>query len=576
MDPEDRLDEDFMFYLSVSERNWKNLQNEKDKELGQEWLYKLTALQQTKADKRDRNVYLSQLALAMGDGELSGPFLKRPPEGNLPAPSDVFGPPQPRIEVPPEFKKIDKTEDLTTTYTSKDGRTYVATKSLGKDHGAYTYIGISLADKEPLWVGGDAPTGPCYGFERHFERPQTLYSKPRPRPPSTIFAMEQEGGGGDSPDDTKIFTDYVTGAKDAQMSGTHGKDFQPQTAEVVDKELRLPDAPQKDGQRKSVAPSAIKSEDAAEKAKRAGDAPGEKQVPAPNQWEGLDIMFPLPKEGDTATTNTQLDISEFYTAMITNINNTLSGKDELNDYNKEKADEIRRRYARANNKLQLFEVLNKTKEALVKKLMRVKEEESRFTDSIKKIEFTLLSNTIDSEDSVFETAWKEACKVHNKKNLQLLEQVYNPAVRERMADMMTLLKSRAMHDRSKHMKAQAAAAREDFKLQTERLQAKVKVAEDLMNRIQGVIDEAELLRTAAPTESPYAAQRRELADRLLSDVEQLTNMYHVEYTACRSLEKEIENTSDNIFSHPEFTSIGMDNMRLKTGIAAMQARLRAK
>ncbi|XP_049857975.1 uncharacterized protein LOC126344411 isoform X2 [Schistocerca gregaria] len=503
MDPEDRLDEDFMFYLSVSERNWKNLKTEEEKELTQ---------------------------------------------------------------VPPEFKKIDKTEDLTTTYKSKDGRTYVATKSLGKDHGAYTYIGISLADKEPLWVGGDAPAGPCYAFERHFEKPRTLYSKCRPRSPGSIFTMEKEGGSGDSPDDTKIFTDYVTGARvrDVQMSGTHSEGFRPSS---LKKGFRLSEV----GARKSWPTSAYRSKDGAEKAKRASDSQAEKleHTLASEPWEGLDTMYPLTEEGDVSTTEPRLDLSEFYDRMITNIDNSLIGLDELNEYNKEKADEIMQLCERENNQIDELEALNRMKEALINKLSRVKNEESRVHDDIHKLEYVQLS---DTEDSVIQ-AWKAACKNHDEKNLQLLEEVYNTKVRERMADMMTALKLRAVEDRGEHMKEEAAAVREDFKRQKETIEIKTQGAEELMEKTNFVIDQAEALKTAAPRDNNYFEERRELAEKLLAEVEQLIHMYHVEDDACRSLEHEIANTSVNVFSNPELMHLIEENDRLKHDIAEKQAHL---
>lgn len=67
--------------------------------MSQAWLTKLMEVPRTVPEKRNRNIFLSRLVLAMQTGELEKPFLKPPPVGPLPNAFQIFGPPQPEIEV---------------------------------------------------------------------------------------------------------------------------------------------------------------------------------------------------------------------------------------------------------------------------------------------------------------------------------------------------------------------------------------------------------------------------------------------------------------------------------------------
>ena len=36
----------------------------------------------------------------------------------------------------------------------EDGRTYVATRNMPSGQGAFAYVAVSLAEDEPMWLGG--------------------------------------------------------------------------------------------------------------------------------------------------------------------------------------------------------------------------------------------------------------------------------------------------------------------------------------------------------------------------------------------------------------------------------------
>ncbi|GLH08445.1 uncharacterized protein LOC108732868, partial [Gryllus bimaculatus] len=89
---EEKLDQDFLFYLTFTKSFFRNLIDKYDVELCQAWLKRLCSETTGVAAKRCRNIYLSQLVLAMQEGKLRGPFQQLPPVGHLASPQCVFGP----------------------------------------------------------------------------------------------------------------------------------------------------------------------------------------------------------------------------------------------------------------------------------------------------------------------------------------------------------------------------------------------------------------------------------------------------------------------------------------------------
>nr|CAD7404384.1 unnamed protein product [Timema cristinae] len=117
------------------------------------WLQKLCGEAAIGEDsKRTRNVYLSHLVLEMQEGRLMPPFLEYPPEGKLPLAVDVFGPESSSVKEPPWLHAIAEGTGADFIHSSKDGRTYLASRYLNDGKGAFSYMAISVADQEPLFV----------------------------------------------------------------------------------------------------------------------------------------------------------------------------------------------------------------------------------------------------------------------------------------------------------------------------------------------------------------------------------------------------------------------------------------
>ncbi|CAG2060017.1 unnamed protein product [Timema podura] len=117
------------------------------------WLQKLCGEAAIGEDcKRTRNAYLSHLVLEMQEGRLMPPFLEYPPEGKLRLAVDVFGPESAIVKEPPWLQAIAEGTGADFIHSSKDGRTYLASRYLNDGKGAFSYMAISVADQEPLFV----------------------------------------------------------------------------------------------------------------------------------------------------------------------------------------------------------------------------------------------------------------------------------------------------------------------------------------------------------------------------------------------------------------------------------------
>lgn len=153
MELEAKLDEDFLFYLNFTNTFLRRITDKDTQVRAKLWLYKLIGepcegIQR----KRCRNIYFSHLLVNMQNNKLEGPFIQNPFETDVANALQTFGPIPETIEAPPWLNDTDysATGDVR---ESKQGRTYVATRTLPNGQGAFAYIGVSLTDKEPMWIG---------------------------------------------------------------------------------------------------------------------------------------------------------------------------------------------------------------------------------------------------------------------------------------------------------------------------------------------------------------------------------------------------------------------------------------
>ncbi|KAF2885988.1 hypothetical protein ILUMI_20185, partial [Ignelater luminosus] len=169
---ENKLDEDFLFYLGFTNSFFNQL-NKKDVDRCRVWLQKLCGETCDGVNKkRNRNIYLSNLVLCMQEGKLTEPFQQPPNEVDISNALQVFGH-QPTEVAPPEwlhdFSNIEDDEDQDV----RDGRTYLATRTLPGGEGAFAYLAVTLADDEPRWLGGGEGV-----FERVMEEKFKEYVPP--------------------------------------------------------------------------------------------------------------------------------------------------------------------------------------------------------------------------------------------------------------------------------------------------------------------------------------------------------------------------------------------------------------
>lgn len=153
MELEAKLDEDFLFYLNFTNTFLRRISDKETQTKAKIWLYKLIGepcdgIQR----KRCRNIYLSNLLVSMQNNKLEGPFSRNPFETDITDAPQIFGTVPENIETPEWLNDTDfiVPEECR---EKKSGRTYVATRTLPNGQGAFAYIGVSLTDKEPMWIG---------------------------------------------------------------------------------------------------------------------------------------------------------------------------------------------------------------------------------------------------------------------------------------------------------------------------------------------------------------------------------------------------------------------------------------
>uniref|UniRef100_A0A6P7H494 Uncharacterized protein LOC114344173 n=1 Tax=Diabrotica virgifera virgifera TaxID=50390 RepID=A0A6P7H494_DIAVI len=105
--------------------------------------------------KRCRNIYLSNLLVGMQNGLLEKPFMAPARDTDILNAHEVFGPIPDTVELPSWLNdtELDTTRIHTSEGKGKRGRTYVATRTLPNGQGAFAYVGISLTNEEPMWLG---------------------------------------------------------------------------------------------------------------------------------------------------------------------------------------------------------------------------------------------------------------------------------------------------------------------------------------------------------------------------------------------------------------------------------------
>ncbi|XP_039293291.1 uncharacterized protein LOC120353506 [Nilaparvata lugens] len=89
--PESKLDEDHLFYLQFTNNFISNVTRPRDFDHCTRWLERLAGEPMYGIEaKRNRNMYLAMLLIAMQDNRVVGPFASFPPAGPLPKANEAF------------------------------------------------------------------------------------------------------------------------------------------------------------------------------------------------------------------------------------------------------------------------------------------------------------------------------------------------------------------------------------------------------------------------------------------------------------------------------------------------------
>lgn len=157
---ESKLDEDHLFYLQFTNNFISNVTRPRDFDHCSRWLEKLAGEPMYGVEaKRNRNMFLAMLLVAMQDNKVKGPFATFPPPGNLPNAALTFGlvsDEERMVQADMAFDLYDRELNMTDyKFKSEDGRTYVATSSLPESSGVMAYLGITYGGGEGLWLNKD-------------------------------------------------------------------------------------------------------------------------------------------------------------------------------------------------------------------------------------------------------------------------------------------------------------------------------------------------------------------------------------------------------------------------------------
>ncbi|XP_075233600.1 uncharacterized protein LOC142331515 [Lycorma delicatula] len=154
---ESKLDEDHVFFLQFTNNFISNVTRPRDFDHCTRWLERLAGEPMYGVSaKRNRNMFLAKLLVAMMDNQVKGPFLSFPPTGPLPNAGEVFG----LISEEERAESADMALDWPDKeinmqdykFKSTDGRTYVASKRLPESSGMMGYVGITYGGGEGLWL----------------------------------------------------------------------------------------------------------------------------------------------------------------------------------------------------------------------------------------------------------------------------------------------------------------------------------------------------------------------------------------------------------------------------------------
>lgn len=150
----DKLDQDFMLFLSFAFECVENLRHSKYLDNCKLWFKKLCSEHyDTVSSKRTRNLYLSRLLLNMQDGKFKPEFLEPPPcgQGFLPFCEIATCHRKPSVPSLPGCQFVNQGMDLTNfQHISQDRRTYVATKPVPS--GVMGYVAVTMGGETPQWA----------------------------------------------------------------------------------------------------------------------------------------------------------------------------------------------------------------------------------------------------------------------------------------------------------------------------------------------------------------------------------------------------------------------------------------
>ncbi|XP_027849100.2 uncharacterized protein LOC114128723 [Aphis gossypii] len=166
MSIDEKVDEDFLFFLDHYNGAFNSLRSLSDKEICSKWLDKLAIeLYKTTNEKQTRNIYLSQLILNMNGRKLKPPF-NEPPKSDTLSLDGVFEEitTKPILEAQSEkeinnnkskwsqFVRNRELEIIDLNHLSNDGRTYIACKTLPENDGLFAYVAVTIGDTTCGWV----------------------------------------------------------------------------------------------------------------------------------------------------------------------------------------------------------------------------------------------------------------------------------------------------------------------------------------------------------------------------------------------------------------------------------------
>jgi hypothetical protein len=160
---EEKLDEDFLFYLAHTKWCLTKVPEKWRKQAGKWLKCLLSRTPQTVEKKKERNLHLSTLLLEMVLGELRGMYAEsEPPKADEPlprystdiepqeAPATVSQKRDEHLPIPEWVTKIieeekpsEEVKEPQINHKSNDGRIYLATKAFAKRPGAYGFLSMS-------------------------------------------------------------------------------------------------------------------------------------------------------------------------------------------------------------------------------------------------------------------------------------------------------------------------------------------------------------------------------------------------------------------------------------------------